>query len=79
MIDHRRIAWFRMARPNGVRRGEAVMKHVVRISVMALSALIAVCGPAFAGVITKVPEPASLGLLAVGAGAVAAVKYFRGK
>ena len=45
---------------------------------LAATALLGLSGSAFAGV-TAAPEPASLALLAVGFGGVAAVKYFRGK
>jgi PEP-CTERM motif len=45
---------------------------------MAVSVLMGLSGSAFAGV-APVPEPASLTLLAVGFGGVAAVKYFRRK
>lgn len=48
------------------------------IVLMALTALIALSGRAFAG-LTAVPEPATLGLLAVGVGALVGVKYFTRK
>jgi PEP-CTERM motif len=48
------------------------------ILLIAVTVLVGLSGSAFAGV-SPVPEPASLTLLAVGFGGVAAVKYFRRK
>jgi hypothetical protein len=56
------------------------MYRVVRLGLVAASAYLAVMAPAFAGICgIPVPEPATLTLFAVGAGAVALVKFRRRK
>ena len=52
------------------------MFSLVRVTFVAISAYIAAISPAFAGVVVnQVPEPATLALFAVGAGAVALAKF----
>jgi hypothetical protein len=49
------------------------------VLLIAVTVLVGLSGSAFAGAQIPVPEPTTLGLLAVGFGGVAAVKYFRRK
>jgi hypothetical protein len=51
--------------------------YIASISLTALAVLIAFSGNAFAGVIA-IPEPGTLALLAVGVGALAAIKILGG-
>jgi hypothetical protein len=52
---------------------------MVRAFVAAVCAVPLMSGAAFAGTAIRVPEPASLALLAVGAGALAAIRLRRRK
>ena len=54
------------------------MSNLLWVAVSGLAVLIGLSGNAFAGV-APVPEPASLTLLAVGFGGVAAIRYLRRK
>ena len=49
------------------------------VLLIAVTVLMGLSGSAFAGVLTRVPEPTTLALLAAGFGGMAAVKYFRRK
>jgi hypothetical protein len=58
------------------------MTRIAQIAIPAVLACIGVIAPAYAGAGfcgIRVPEPASLGLFAVGAGVVALVKFRRRK
>ncbi len=56
------------------------MSYTLSILATALTVLIGISASAFAGgILTTVPEPATLTLLAVGFGGAAAVKYFKRK
>jgi len=53
--------------------------YLASVVLTALTVLIGLSGSAFAGVPVAVPEPATLTLLAMGFGGVAAVRYFKRK
>jgi hypothetical protein len=56
------------------------MYSVARLALVVASMCLATTAPAFAGlVVVHVPEPATLTLFAVGAGAIALVKFRRRK
>ncbi|HXC28282.1 MAG TPA: PEP-CTERM sorting domain-containing protein [Stellaceae bacterium] len=55
------------------------MTYLASVVLTALTVLIGLSGSAFAGVPVAVPEPATLTLLAMGFGGVAAVRYFKRK
>ena len=56
------------------------MPYALSILATALTMLIGISGSAFAGAVpVRVPEPATLTLLAIGFGGAAAVKYFKRK
>ena len=55
------------------------VRLILEVSAIAVLLAVGVIGPAAAGIQVTVPEPASLGLLAVGAGVVAAIKFRRRK
>ena len=49
------------------------MKHIGRAFVL----LVVIAVPAFAGAVVVTPEPATLGLVATGVGAVGAIAWWR--
>ncbi len=56
------------------------MQRVISLLGLALVVLVGIAGAAYAGTVApKVPEPASMTLLAVGAGAVALAKFRKRK
>jgi hypothetical protein len=55
------------------------MNSIARLMLAVAAGFFAVTAPAFAGLPRAVPEPATMTLLAVGAGAVALVKFRRRK
>jgi hypothetical protein len=54
------------------------MRKFVLITTIA-AAMAAISAPAFAGNVTRLPEPLSLSLLAGGVAAIAAARHFRRK
>jgi hypothetical protein len=55
------------------------MRHVVALLGLTLLMFSALVGAAHAGAVVKTPEPASMTVLAVGAGVVALVKFRKRK